>query len=120
MAASIPDEFVCPISGDVMRDPVWLSTGIAVDRTYAEYYLQAGFRQCPVTGETIADTKLVPVRSPACQHTVPCSGRRARCAVLVLHATLIAVKPFGLVNGLCRCPTCSCTSRSGAAAWAST
>lgn len=69
MAASIPDEFVCPISGDVMRDPVWLSTGIAVDRTYAEYYLQAGFQQCPVTGETIADTKLVPV-CPARQNTI--------------------------------------------------
>ncbi len=62
MSAAIPNEFVCPISGDVMRDPVWLSTGIAVDRTYAEYYLQAGFRQCPVTGETITDERLVPVR----------------------------------------------------------
>lgn len=26
-AGAIPDEFVCPISGDVMVDPVWLSTG---------------------------------------------------------------------------------------------
>ena len=86
MAASIPDEFVCPISGDVMQvssegicnsvlevgqqqrqeariglcnsreieamrqfagfgasqDPVWLSSGIAVDRQYADYYLQVG------------------------------------------------------------------------------
>jgi U-box domain len=75
MAASIPDEFVCPISGDVMRDPVWLSTGIAVDRTYAEYYLQAGFRQCPVTGETIADTKLVPVGTCAAMLCCP----QARC-----------------------------------------
>ena len=117
MAASIPDEFVCPISGDVMRDPVWLSTGIAVDRTYAEYYLQAGFRQCPVTGETIADTKLVPVRQLATHRAM----FRQMCAV-VLHgaAPLLLSSKHGPVNGLCRCPTCSCTSRSGAAAWAST
>ena len=88
MSAAIPHEFVCPISGDVMRDPVWLSTGIAVDRTYADYYLQAGFRQCPVTGETITDERLVPVRrwptggrvtSPAAMYvTSPSAARRCR------------------------------------------
>jgi hypothetical protein len=30
-AGAIPDEFVCPISGDVMREPVWLSTGATGD-----------------------------------------------------------------------------------------
>jgi len=64
-AGAIPDEFVCPISGDVMRDPVWLSTGIAVDRVFAEYYLQAGFTTCPITGEQIKDSRLVPVPNMA-------------------------------------------------------
>ena len=37
----IPDEFLCPISGEVMHDPVWLDTGITVDRAFAAYYMQA-------------------------------------------------------------------------------
>ena len=36
----IPDEFLCPISGAVMHDPVWLDTGITVDRAFAAYYMQ--------------------------------------------------------------------------------
>ena len=63
MAASgaIPEEFLCPISGDVMREPVWLDTGVTVDRAYAAYYLQAGFRTCPVTSEPIRSVRLIPV-----------------------------------------------------------
>ena len=57
---AIPDEFICPISGDVMREPVWLDTGITVDRAFAAYYLQAGFRTCPVTGEAIRSVRLIP------------------------------------------------------------
>ena len=38
---NIPDEFLCPISGTVMHDPVWLDTGITVDRVFAAYYMQA-------------------------------------------------------------------------------
>jgi hypothetical protein len=62
---AIPDEFICPISGDVMREPVWLDTGITVDKAYAEYYLQAGFRMCPVTGEHIHSVRLIPVSVPS-------------------------------------------------------
>ena len=69
---AIPAEFLCPISGDVMRDPVWLDTGITVDRTFAAYYLQAGFRTCPVTGEPIRSKRLIPVReAPALSLTDP-------------------------------------------------
>ncbi len=41
----IPDEFLCPISGAVMHDPVWLDTGITVDRAFAAYYMQARHQQ---------------------------------------------------------------------------
>ena len=35
-----------------------------MDRVFAEYYLQAGFTTCPVTGEQIKESRLVPVRTP--------------------------------------------------------
>lgn len=35
-----------------------------MDRVFAEYYLQAGFTTCPITGEQIKDSRLVPVSVP--------------------------------------------------------
>jgi len=67
---AIPEEFLCPISRDVMREPVWLDTGITVDRAFAAYYLQAGFRTCPVTGESILSTRLIPVRTTALENSL--------------------------------------------------
>lgn len=67
---AIPEEFLCPISRDVMREPVWLDTGITVDRVFAAYYLQAGFRTCPVTGESILSTRLIAVRTTVLKNSL--------------------------------------------------
>jgi U-box domain len=57
----VPAEFLCPISKRIMQDPVWLETGVATDRQYAEAYLRAGHDICPVTGEKLALKTLQPV-----------------------------------------------------------
>ena len=40
---------------------VWLETGVACDRKYAEAYLQAGHCVCPVTGEHLSSRSVAPV-----------------------------------------------------------
>lgn len=50
---SVPDEFLCPISLELMRDPVTLSTGITYDRTSILKWLESGHRTCPVSGRDL-------------------------------------------------------------------
>ncbi|KAK9115905.1 hypothetical protein Sjap_014852 [Stephania japonica] len=50
---SIPAHFRCPISLDLMKDPVTLSTGITYDRESIEAWIDAGNRTCPVTNQPL-------------------------------------------------------------------
>lgn len=56
----IPHYFRCPISLDLMRDPVALSTGQTYDRSGIEKWLAAGNVTCPVTRQPLQDVTLVP------------------------------------------------------------
>ncbi|PKA55600.1 U-box domain-containing protein 21 [Apostasia shenzhenica] len=50
---SIPTHFLCPISLDLMKDPVTLPTGITYDRQSIETWLDAGNTTCPVTNQSL-------------------------------------------------------------------
>ncbi|KAM0939759.1 putative U box domain, armadillo-like helical, Zinc finger, RING/FYVE/PHD-type [Dioscorea sansibarensis] len=58
----IPSYFLCPISLDLMRDPVTLSTGITFDRDNIERWIFSGKRRntCPVTNQALQDLDLTP------------------------------------------------------------
>ncbi|XP_072999334.1 E3 ubiquitin-protein ligase PUB23-like [Typha latifolia] len=52
----IPTYFLCPISLQIMKDPVTLSTGITYDRESIEQWLFAGKHgTCPVTRQPLPD-----------------------------------------------------------------
>ncbi|CAD6244505.1 unnamed protein product [Miscanthus lutarioriparius] len=54
-AAEVPHYFLCPISLEVMRDPVTLATGITYDRASIERWLFTdGHATCPVTRRALA------------------------------------------------------------------
>ncbi|KAK7861327.1 u-box domain-containing protein 8 [Quercus suber] len=44
-----PDDFKCPISLEIMSDPVILSSGHTFDRASIQRWLDAGHRTCPIT-----------------------------------------------------------------------
>mmetsp|Transcript_13947 Transcript_13947/g.32822 ORF Transcript_13947/g.32822 Transcript_13947/m.32822 type:complete len:875 (-) Transcript_13947:248-2872(-) len=44
-----PSKYVCPISQQLMKDPVRLSNGRAYDRHYITEYLKQGYTVCPLT-----------------------------------------------------------------------
>ncbi|KAM0982475.1 hypothetical protein FF1_015428 [Malus domestica] len=55
-----PEDFKCPISLELMLDPVTVSTGQTYDRSSIQKWLRAGNMLCPKTGEVITNTELVP------------------------------------------------------------
>ncbi|KAF0932570.1 hypothetical protein E2562_010450 [Oryza meyeriana var. granulata] len=56
----VPDQFLCPISLDMMRDPVTAPTGITYDRDSVEGWLERGRATCPVTDRPLRLEELVP------------------------------------------------------------
>lgn len=56
----IPHLFRCPISLDLLTDPVTLSTGQTYDRSSIEKWLNLGNQTCPVTMQKLHDPSMVP------------------------------------------------------------
>ncbi|XP_059305245.1 U-box domain-containing protein 16 [Lycium ferocissimum] len=57
---SVPADFRCPISLDIMRDPAVVSTGQTYDRSSITLWFESGHTTCPKTGQTLAHTDLIP------------------------------------------------------------
>lgn len=57
---SCPEEFRCPISKELMRDPVIVSTGQTYDRPFIQKMLKSGNRICPQTQQVLSHTILTP------------------------------------------------------------
>ena len=58
----IPEYFICPISLQIMKDPVTATTGITYDRESIEHWLFEGHNtMCPVTKQPLSgDSELTP------------------------------------------------------------
>ncbi|XP_077230592.1 U-box domain-containing protein 20-like [Tasmannia lanceolata] len=56
----IPTHFRCPISLDLMKDPVTLCTGITYDRQSIDTWLDAGNHTCPVTNQPLKSLEQIP------------------------------------------------------------
>ncbi|XP_016463515.1 U-box domain-containing protein 21-like [Nicotiana tabacum] len=57
---TIPSHFLCPISLDLMKDPVTLCTGISYDRENIEKWIEAKNSTCPVTNQVLRNYDLIP------------------------------------------------------------
>lgn len=56
----VPAAFRCPISLELMKDPVTLHTGITYDRQSIESWLEVGSLTCPVTNQALGNDELLP------------------------------------------------------------
>ncbi|KAK7338834.1 hypothetical protein VNO77_19467 [Canavalia gladiata] len=56
----IPDEFRCPISLELMKDPVIICTGQTYERSCIKKWLKAGHGTCPKTQQILSSTVLIP------------------------------------------------------------
>ncbi|KAL8507201.1 hypothetical protein ACS0TY_017926 [Phlomoides rotata] len=60
---TIPKDFCCPVTLDLMKDPVIISTGQTYERSSIERWMQEGHSTCPKTGQMLVHTKLFPNRA---------------------------------------------------------
>ncbi|KAL2537501.1 U-box domain-containing protein 26 [Forsythia ovata] len=60
VGVQIPYHFRCPISLELMRDPVTVCTGQTYDRTSIESWVATGNTTCPVTRSPLTDFTLIP------------------------------------------------------------
>lgn len=60
MELTTPSNFLCPISLDLMKDPVTLPTGITYDRQSIESWIEAGNATCPITNKVLKDVEPIP------------------------------------------------------------
>ncbi|GLJ39504.1 hypothetical protein SUGI_0807240 [Cryptomeria japonica] len=56
----IPDDFRCPISLELMKDPVIVATGQTYERSCIQKWLDAGHKTCPITQQTLPHFVLIP------------------------------------------------------------
>lgn len=56
----IPDDFRCPISLELMRDPVIVSTGQTYEHSCIQKWIEAGHNTCPKTQQTLQGSSLTP------------------------------------------------------------
>lgn len=61
VSREVPPEFICPLSGELMRDPVLLlATGQSFEREYIDLWFSRGRDTCPVTWQTVHTTARIP------------------------------------------------------------
>ncbi|KAF6151460.1 hypothetical protein GIB67_016272 [Kingdonia uniflora] len=60
VGVQIPYHFRCPISLELMRDPVTVNTGQTYDRSSIESWIATGNTSCPVTRSQLTDFAFIP------------------------------------------------------------
>lgn len=58
----VPADYRCPISLELMQDPVVVATGQTYDRVSIKLWMDSGHNTCPKTGQTLSHTDLIPNR----------------------------------------------------------
>ncbi|KAL5710086.1 E3 ubiquitin-protein ligase pub1 [Ranunculus cassubicifolius] len=57
---TIPDEYRCPISLELMRDPVIVASGHTYDRNSIAQWINSGHHSCPKSGQKLIHMALIP------------------------------------------------------------
>ncbi|RWR81215.1 U-box domain-containing protein 16-like protein [Cinnamomum micranthum f. kanehirae] len=60
---AFPADFRCPISLELMRDPVVVATGQTYDRENISRWIESGHGACPKTGQALSRPDLIPNRA---------------------------------------------------------
>ncbi|MCO5567457.1 hypothetical protein L7F22_021148 [Adiantum nelumboides] len=59
-AWEVPSSFFCPITKDIMREPVMVEQGHTYEKVAILEWFQRGYRNCPDTGKELKTLELIP------------------------------------------------------------
>lgn len=90
---TFPADFRCPISLDLMRDPVVVQTGQTYDRGSINLWFESGHNTCPKTSQTLSHTDLIPNRALKSLIAMWCREQR-----IPFEATEINEKSNGVIT----------------------
>jgi len=60
IAINPPEDFLCPINLEIMRDPVIVATGQTYERVAIARWLEGGHDTCPKSGQKLPHLRLIP------------------------------------------------------------
>lgn len=63
MNIAIPEEFICPLSGNVMVHPLMTRTGLNFEKSAIIEWIQTGDGNCPINGTALEPSDLIPNRA---------------------------------------------------------
>ncbi|KAF0924516.1 hypothetical protein E2562_010163 [Oryza meyeriana var. granulata] len=107
-SSSWPDDFRCPISLEVMTDPVILPSGHTFERRSIQRWLDGGHLTCPVTNLPLPPSpllipnhalrRLIAAVSPVAAAAAAAGGERREAAVGVVSSRAASSLVYGLLR----------------------
>ncbi|CAI5481165.1 unnamed protein product [Closterium sp. Yama58-4] len=86
--------FTCPLSADIMRDPVIIASGLTYERAFIEQWFAEGHMTCPKTRQRVEHTNLCPNVAVKKMITDWCLANRITLAPLEPPPSLDAVRGY--------------------------
>ncbi|RLM66532.1 putative E3 ubiquitin-protein ligase LIN [Panicum miliaceum] len=83
--ATVPSDFLCPLTRQIFRNPVTIETGQTFERHAIVQWLDRGFRTCPVTGQELLSSS-IPDTNRVLRRLIN-SWKSERCKNLVSGST---------------------------------
>ncbi|KAL5539881.1 hypothetical protein UlMin_043580 [Ulmus minor] len=91
--SSIPQDFICPLTGQLFDDPVTLETGQTFERAALKAWFDQGKKTCPVTGKAL-ECKVVPFTNLVLKRVID-NWKSEHCRHLLAFASQILGKAEG-------------------------
>ncbi|KAK4751962.1 hypothetical protein SAY87_020760 [Trapa incisa] len=101
---TVPSMFRCPISLDVMKSPVSLSTGVTYDRSSIQQWLDSGHDTCPATNQPLLSKDYVPNLTLHRLINTWTHSSAASSSMHPLHPEITSGEIRQLVSGISRRP----------------
>ncbi|XVF72007.1 hypothetical protein PTKIN_Ptkin12aG0086800 [Pterospermum kingtungense] len=87
----IPPHFLCPLSLELMLDPVIVASGQTYDRASIQKWLDSGLTICPKTHQTLTHTNLIPNYTVKAMVASWCEENNLQLSNNTRHAKLVSI-----------------------------
>ncbi|XP_024024668.1 U-box domain-containing protein 3 isoform X1 [Morus notabilis] len=90
-AVPVPPYFCCPLSSELMCDPVIVASGQTYNRSSIQKWLDNGLTICPKTRQKLAHTNLIPNYTVKAMIATWCEENKVKLPVNLDHSKIVLV-----------------------------